>query len=65
MQLARQTWRIYPTRLPDVCARLGLALRHHDPASDAEACARIVIAARRHKANNAPFAGMRRRRPGT
>lgn len=43
--LARKTWQIYPTRLPDVCARLGLALKHHDPASDAEACARIVIAA--------------------
>jgi DNA polymerase-3 subunit epsilon len=47
MQLARRTWGIYPTKLSDVCRRLGLPLRHHDPASDAEACARIVIAARR------------------
>jgi DNA polymerase-3 subunit epsilon len=47
MQLARKTWGIRPTRLPDVCARLGLPLRHHEPLSDAEACARIVIAATR------------------
>jgi DNA polymerase-3 subunit epsilon len=45
MELARRTWGIYPTRLPDVCARLGIALKHHDPVSDAEACARIVLAA--------------------
>jgi DNA polymerase-3 subunit epsilon len=49
MHLARRTWGIYPTKLSDVCRRLGLPLRHHDPASDAEACARIVIAARRQK----------------
>jgi DNA polymerase-3 subunit epsilon len=47
MHLARRTWGIYPTKLSDVCRRLGLQLRHHDPLSDAEACARIVIAARR------------------
>jgi DNA polymerase-3 subunit epsilon len=57
MQLARKTWRIYPTKLPDVCARLGLPLRHHDPASDAEACARIVIEANR--APTATWAGKR------
>lgn len=45
MQLARKTWGIYPTKLPDVCARLAIPLRHHDAASDAEACARILIAA--------------------
>lgn len=45
VQVARRTWDIRPTRLPDVCARLGIPLRHHDAASDAEACARIVIAA--------------------
>lgn len=44
MLLARRRWGIRPTRLPDVCARLGLPLKHHDPASDAEACARILIA---------------------
>jgi DNA polymerase-3 subunit epsilon len=44
--LARRVWRIHPTRLPDVCARLGITLTHHDPCSDAEACARIILAAR-------------------
>lgn len=45
VQLARQTWGLNPTRLPDVCRFLGLPLNHHEPASDAEACARIVLAA--------------------
>jgi DNA polymerase-3 subunit epsilon len=45
MKLARRLWAIRPTRLPDVCGRLGLKLRHHDAGSDAEACARIVLAA--------------------
>jgi DNA polymerase-3 subunit epsilon len=45
VRLARRRWEIYPTKLPDVCRRLGIPLRHHDPLSDAEACARIVIAA--------------------
>ncbi len=47
MKLARRLWGLRPTRLPDVCRHLGIELRHHDPASDAEACARIVIAAAR------------------
>jgi DNA polymerase-3 subunit epsilon len=47
MLLARSTWGIYPTKLPDVCAYLGVPLKHHEAGSDAEACARIVIAARR------------------
>lgn len=45
MRIARRTWRIYPTNLPEVCRRLDIALVHHDPLSDAEACARIMIAA--------------------
>ena len=45
VQLARSQWGIYPTRLPDVCRRLRIPLRHHDSGSDAEACARIVLAA--------------------
>ena len=45
VKLARARWQLYPTRLPDVCEFLGLPLRHHDPMSDAEACARIVLAA--------------------
>jgi DNA polymerase-3 subunit epsilon len=45
VKLARRAWGIYPTRLPDVCGRLDIPLRHHDAGSDAEACARIVLRA--------------------
>ena len=45
VQIARRTWKLRPTTLPDVCRYLGIPLVHHDPASDAEACARIVLAA--------------------
>ena len=45
VQLARRTWNWKPNDLPSVCRRLGIELSHHDPASDAHACARIVIAA--------------------
>jgi DNA polymerase-3 subunit epsilon len=47
VQLARRTWNMHPTKLPNVCERLGIALHHHNPLSDAEACAGIVIAAAR------------------
>ncbi len=46
VQLARERWNLFPTKLPDVCRFLGIPLAHHEPLSDAEACARIVIAAR-------------------
>ncbi|MGB8699036.1 MAG: 3'-5' exonuclease [Thermosynechococcaceae cyanobacterium] len=45
VKLARKTWRVFPTKLPDVCAHLGINLDHHQALSDAEACAQIVIAA--------------------
>jgi len=45
VQLARKQWNIRPTKLPDVCNYLGIDLRHHQADSDAEACARIVLAA--------------------
>lgn len=45
LQLARRKWKMHPANLPTVCRRLGIGLRHHDAGSDAEACARIVIAA--------------------
>ncbi|QVL32556.1 3'-5' exonuclease [Telmatocola sphagniphila] len=45
--LARKAWRVYPTKLPDVCRYLDIHLKHHDALSDAEACARIVIAAQK------------------
>jgi DNA polymerase-3 subunit epsilon len=47
VQLARQTWNIYPTKLNHVCDHLGITLKHHQAASDAEACALIVMAAHR------------------
>lgn len=45
VQLARQLWHLPRHNLPTVCAHLGIPLRHHDAASDAEGCARIVLAA--------------------
>jgi len=45
VDLARNQWGLRPTKLPDVCRYLGLELNHHNAASDAEACARIVMAA--------------------
>lgn len=45
VKLARLRWHLHPTKLPDVCDFLGLKLRHHDALSDAEACAKIVLAA--------------------
>jgi DNA polymerase-3 subunit epsilon len=47
VELARKVWNIYPTKLPDVCNKLGISLDHHNAASDALACASIVIAANR------------------
>jgi len=47
VKLARQTWDIFPTKLNNVCDHLGITLKHHHAASDAEACALIVIAAHR------------------
>jgi DNA polymerase-3 subunit epsilon len=45
VRIARRVWGIRPTKLPDVCRALDLRLRHHEARSDAEACARIMIAA--------------------
>lgn len=45
VELARAAWQLRPTRLPDCCRFLGIRLDHHDPLSDALACARIAIAA--------------------
>jgi len=44
VQLARKIWNIRPTKLPDVCRFLSIELRHHQAESDAEACARIMLA---------------------
>ncbi len=45
VHVARKKWNQRPNNLPSVCARLGIGLKHHDAGSDAEACARILIAA--------------------
>lgn len=45
VRLARQTWQLPSAKLPDVCRHLNIVLQHHHAASDAEACARIVLAA--------------------
>lgn len=49
VRLARKTWNLRPANLPSVCSFLGIPLNHHDAISDAEACAKIVIAARGHR----------------
>jgi DNA polymerase-3 subunit epsilon len=44
VELARRTWMLADARLPTICAHLSIALKHHDAASDAAACAKIVLA---------------------
>jgi DNA polymerase-3 subunit epsilon len=45
MKLARRIWDIKPTRLSDVCDHFDIPLKHHNAASDALACATIVLKA--------------------
>lgn len=45
MRLARRLWDIRPTKLSDVCGAFGIPLQHHHAASDALACAKIVLRA--------------------
>jgi DNA polymerase III subunit epsilon len=45
MKLSRRLWNIRPTKLSDVCNHFNIPLQHHDAASDAHACARIVLEA--------------------
>lgn len=45
VQLTRECWDLPSARLPVVARALGLPLEHHDPLSDATACAHIAIAA--------------------
>ena len=49
LAIARQ-WGLRPARLPDVARHLGILLWHHDAASDAEVCARIMLASLRSQA---------------
>ncbi len=50
VKLARRVWDIYPTKLSDVCRHLDIPLNHHEALSDAEACAKIVLASRGYPA---------------
>lgn len=43
-RLARRTWSLPRYNLATVASHLGIGLRHHDALSDAEACARIILA---------------------
>ncbi|MGC8829299.1 MAG: exonuclease domain-containing protein [Verrucomicrobiia bacterium] len=45
LKIAREHFKIKPARLDNVCKRLNIPLIHHDPESDAKACASIVIKA--------------------
>ena len=45
VRMARASWGVRPTTLRHVADHLGLSLEHHHAGSDAEACARIVLAA--------------------
>jgi len=45
MKLSRRLWNIRPTKLSDVCRHFSIPLQHHDAASDALACAKIVLEA--------------------
>lgn len=46
VKISRATWpHLQNHKLPTVSGHLGIALDHHDAASDAEACARIYLGA--------------------
>lgn len=47
VQQARDTLSMYPADLHSVAMAMGFKLNHHDALSDAEACARIVMLARK------------------
>ncbi|MCP4648168.1 MAG: helix-turn-helix domain-containing protein [bacterium] len=45
VRVARHVWGFSPATLSHVCSQLRIGLRHHDPVSDAKACARILLKA--------------------
>jgi DNA polymerase III subunit epsilon len=57
VQMALRAWNIRPTKLPDVCRKLGIALNHHEALSDAMACAQIILAANKKLAAQAVIPG--------
>lgn len=46
VRVARALWGLRPTTLADVCRHLRIPLNHHNAESDAQACAKILLAAR-------------------
>lgn len=46
VKLSRRAWTLPSNALDAVCRHLDIPLRHHEALSDAEACARILVAAR-------------------
>ena len=54
VNVARQHWGIYPTKLSDVCRELDLPLNHHEALSDAVACAKILMLASGHRPTSEP-----------
>jgi DNA polymerase-3 subunit epsilon len=57
LKLARQVWNIRPTNLPHVANTLQIPLEHHVAASDAHACAHIVIRAHQDSPEALPVRG--------
>lgn len=57
VQLARRAWGQRRNDLASVCRRLSIVLNHHNALSDAEACARIVIAAHAGRETQERLAG--------
>jgi DNA polymerase III subunit epsilon len=45
VRIARSLWKFRPASLDNVCAQLGISLRHHHAESDALACATIALRA--------------------
>jgi DNA polymerase-3 subunit epsilon len=61
VRLARAAWPLLPNhKLDTVCAHLDIGLDHHNALSDAQACARIYLAAQAAKASAAAPAGPER-----
>lgn len=44
LEMSRRKWPRMGNKLSDVCARLNIPLNHHEAGSDAEACARVMLA---------------------
>jgi DNA polymerase III subunit epsilon len=55
MKMSRQVWGLYPTKLSDVCRHFRIPLNHHNAASDALACAKIVLKAEKDKLPESAF----------